>query len=56
MSNVKTRQPTIQEAVEIVLGSKTRAYRKLCLDFWRDLFGEEFVLMVEQQVRARWKK
>lgn len=50
------RRPTLHEAVEWVLDSKTREYRKACIRHWRTLYGDEFANQVEARVKAEWGK
>ena len=59
MSKIGSRQPTVDEAVSMILKSKntsTRAWRRGQLADWRDQFGDAFADAVEALVRAEWNK
>lgn len=50
------RQPSVAEAAHLVCISLTLEYRRECLRFWQERFGESFRLAVEKEVRKAWKK
>lgn len=46
-----TRAPTLAEAVYFLkMKEHTRAYRRECLRYWRERYGEVFVKQVEASV------
>ena len=49
------RQPSVSEAVHLVMISLTREYRRSALKYWRDKYGEVYALEIEKEVRKRWK-
>lgn len=51
----KTRPPTTDEAVAIVLHTLTRQQRRTLLHFWQAHLGSEFAQTVKTRVRQRWK-
>lgn len=56
MAAAEYRQPSVAEAVWLVLHSFTRDYRQACLKYWREKFGESFALEVEKEVHKQWAK
>lgn len=50
------RQPTIVEAVDWILRSTDRKYRRDQLSDWRRLFGDAFANQVEEAVKQAWAK
>jgi len=55
-SALKKRNPTVDEAVGLILLLITRKARRESLDFYRALCGDVFADQVAERVRARWKK
>lgn len=55
-SAVKTRNPTVDEAVDLILLLITRKARRESLDFYRERIGQVFADQVAARVRTRWKK
>lgn len=51
-----TRQPTIDEAVEILLRTLTKGFRRAQLAEWRHQYGDEFAGSVKAKVSAKWGK
>lgn len=49
------RQPSVAEAAHLVCISLTLEYRRACLKFWEEHFGDTFRLAVEREVRRTWK-
>jgi hypothetical protein len=49
------RQPTVNEAVDWLMQSMTREYRRICLDDWCSKYGEKFASQVQEQFLTRWK-
>ena len=48
------RQPSFDEAVSIIMQSKTKEYRNLCTTYWREKYGIEFADNVAEQVKKKW--
>lgn len=47
------RRPTLDEAVQHIVGSLTDKYRRECVRYWREHYGAAFA----EQVRAEaWKR
>lgn len=53
---IPSRQPTINQAVEILMRIITRDERKAQLSWMRRHFGEDFAGQVEAKVKALWRK
>lgn len=49
-------QPTVAQAAAFILQSRTLDYRRQCLAFWRERWGNGFADKVEAEVKARWGK
>lgn len=47
---VRTRQPTVAEAVEIIMRSLTREYRIKALAYWERKYGEEYANEIKWRV------
>jgi monoamine oxidase len=45
----------VPEAAAFLIASKTKEYRRECLDFWRKLHGDSYADNVEQMVMKTWK-
>lgn len=45
---------TVEEAVEWVLKALTREYRRACLKWYREQYGDLFADQVESKVLAKW--
>lgn len=56
MGMAEYRQPTVYEAVDLIMASQTREYRQLCVRHWRKKYGDEFADEIEGRVRGKWKK
>ena len=56
MRQVATRQPTHAEAVQWVMSAQSRQYRRECVKYWREQYGDVFADQVEDGVRKRWGK
>lgn len=54
MTEKKYRQPTVDEAVNLVTISLSREYRISCIAHWRTLYGDGFAAMVEKRVLEIW--
>jgi hypothetical protein len=50
------RQPTVDEAVSMLMKSMTLAYRRTCLKDWREKFGDAFADAVASEFRAKFEK
>jgi len=50
------RMPTVTEAVRHVMGSLTRDYRRDCIKYWRENYGDSFSSAVEREVEKEWAK
>ena len=48
------RQPSVSEAVSLVMASLTREYRRSCIRYWRDKYGEAYATEIEREVRKKW--
>lgn len=48
------RKLTIREAAEWVIAQHTRDYRRTCIDYWRDKYGDTYARSVEREVMALW--
>lgn len=49
----------MDEAVDWILTNKqswARGYRRECIKYWRERYGDEFADQVEAGVKARWGK
>ena len=55
MNREKYRQPTVEEAVDWLLKSLTKEYRRNCLEFWREKYGEAYHAQVKQQFLTKWR-
>lgn len=55
-SATNRRRLTIREAAEWVIAQKTRDYRRDCIDYWRDKYGEVYARSVEREVLALWER
>lgn len=49
------RQPTLDEAVDWIKRSMTREYRVICIEFWREKYGDGFADTVLERVKTEWK-
>ncbi len=49
------RQPSVSEAVHLVMISLTREYRRLAIAYWREKYGETYATEIEREVRKKWK-
>lgn len=56
MTDVQTRQPTVEEAVSWLMISKTQEYRRTSLAHWKTLYGGNFTEKVEWEVKRQWAK
>jgi len=52
---ISTKQPTVEQAVEILLKLITRAEPARNIAFWREKFGDEFANQVRERAAAAWK-
>lgn len=56
MAAAEYRQPSVAEAVALICASLTIEYRRDCLKFWRERFGDSFAITVEREVMKAWGK
>lgn len=56
MSDATYRQPTVKEAVEFMMMPSTREYRRRCLEYWKEHFGETFEIAVRKEFVSRWRR
>lgn len=49
------RQPTLEEAVHIVMQARSRDYRRTCLKYWTERYGEQYTESVRREVMKRWE-
>jgi hypothetical protein len=54
MGNDQGRLP-VSQAADFVCDSFTLEYRRLCLAFWRERFGDDYADQVGNEVRKRYK-
>lgn len=52
----QTRQPTLEEAVDWIMRSRTEEYRALCLIHWRNLYGDDYADQIERRLESRKRK
>jgi monoamine oxidase len=45
----------VQDAASFLIASKTKEYRRECLDYWKNLHGDEYSDKVERMVMKIWK-
>lgn len=46
----------VTEAARFICGSLTLEYRRECLKFWRETFGDHYAISVEKEVLKQWRK
>ena len=56
VTEVQTRQPTLEEAVQHVMRSLSHGYRRTCLEHWERLYGAQYSESVRREVTKRWAK
>lgn len=56
IDGIEYRQPSVAEAVYLVCSSYTKEYRRTCIKFWREHYGDAFALEVEKEVGKHWAK
>lgn len=49
-----SHEQTVDQAVEWVLRALTREYRRICLQWYRSEYGDQFADQVEARVREKW--
>jgi monoamine oxidase len=45
----------VTEAASFLISSKTKEYRRECLDYWKKLHGDKYADEVERMVIKIWK-
>lgn len=51
---IAVRQPTEEEAVQVVMRSLSREYRQECIAYWEKGYGKQFSESVRREVEKRW--
>lgn len=50
------RRPTLLEAVAHLIDAKTDVYRRLCIAYWRQRYGDSFADAVRAEAHKKLKK
>lgn len=50
------RQPTVEEAVAALMLPATREYRRRCISYWREHYGDAFADTIQAKVEQKFSK
>jgi hypothetical protein len=50
---LNARRPTVPEAVQHLVGSETDKYRRQCIAYWRQHYGDDYAEEVRREAHKR---
>lgn len=53
---INGRRPTHDEAVQHIVSALTDKYRRLCIAYWREKYGDDFAEAVKREAGKRLRK